>query len=384
VRFTVKYRAAEGKWQWANEQSAVGDAEVLFSSNKPISSLLSDYLQGLDPSLQVIASEENARNDRPIDTHVYSVSGQVPAAEGDKSGFSYMKLGLPAGFLRWFCLARESKPWLCPRQGRDNFNPSEDAILVSFLCYDGLHLVLLAPSFGDVLITMNSDANGKLVAVVRNEQPRPRAASILIAVGKTFESANKAVMDEARAIIERDAASLGRLIQAEMNKITPESLESWYNGFAYCTWNGLGQNLTDEMIHQALETMENSGIHISTIIIDDNWQSIDSFGENNFHHRWLEFEADKKAFSHGLKHTISTIKDRHPHVEHIAVWHGILGYWNGIAPGGAIAKSYKTKVLRKQDSGFFGGGSLIAVDPDDAHQLYDDFYQCVSRNLWPT
>jgi len=304
----------------------------------------------------------------------WSFSSSVPAATG-QSSFSHIKLGLPTNILRWFCLARESRPWLCPRQGGSKLSLDEDAILVSFLRDDGLHLVLLAVSLNDVLVVFRSDEEGNLVAIARNERSVTGTVNVLAAVGRTFEEANEAVMLYARQMVEKEIRDMRKEIVSMTKSISSESLDEWYDTFAYCTWNGLGQDLTEQKISDALDRMSKSGICFSTIIIDDNWQSIDDFGPNNFHHRWIEFEANRMAFPRGLKQTISAIKEQHSSIKHVAIWHGILGYWNGIAPDGELARCYKTKTIKKQDNGFFGGGCLVAVDADDAHMLYDDFYK---------
>lgn len=46
------------------------------------------------------------------------------------------------------------------------------------------------------------------------------------------------------------------------------------DGLSYCTWNGLGQNLTEEKLFNALESLSKNGINVSNLIIDDNWQSL--------------------------------------------------------------------------------------------------------------
>lgn len=339
---------------------------------------MSRYFHNSDPELAVVDCEAGAVNqERRIGTRVWAISIPIPAAT-EQSAFSRVNLCLPVDMLRWFCLARESRPWLCPRQGRNKFTSEEDAILVSLLLRDGLHLVLLAFSSNDVLTVIKADCNGNLIAVARNERSTAGIGSILAAVGKTFEDANQAVMSHAKAIAAREMEGIKNEIESMVTHIPPDSLEDWYDSFAYCTWNGLGQALTDEKLYHSLESISKAGINFSTMIIDDNWQSIDENGANNFHHRWIEFEADRKTFPRGLKHTISTIRERYPFIKHIAVWHGILGYWNGISPEGTLAKCYKKKTLKKQNNGFLGGGSLVAVDPDDVQQLYNDFYQCVT------
>lgn len=205
----------------------------------------------------------------------------------------------------------------------------------------------MALSLNDVLTVIKPDRDGSLIAVARNERSAFGNASILVAVGKTFEDVNRAIMSHANAIVSREMEGIGNEVKSMIKNIPPDSLENWYDSFPYCTWNGLGQKLTDERLYHALESMSKVGINFSTMIIDDNWQSNDENGANNFHHRWIEFEADRKTFPRGLKYTIPTIMERYPSIKHIALWHWILGYWNGISPDGALAKCYKTKILKK-------------------------------------
>lgn len=50
----------------------------------------------------------------------------------------------------------------------------------------------------------------------------------------------------------------------------------------------------------------------------------DEHGESQFQRGWSRFEANKEGFPHGLKHTITNIRDQHPDLQHIAVWHAIV------------------------------------------------------------
>lgn len=75
----------------------------------------------------------------------------------------------------------------------------------------------------------------------------------------------------------------------------------------------------------AVDTLAENKIKVTSLIIDDNWQSIDYRGPGQFQHGWVEFEAEPKAFPNGLKGTVSRIREKHPHIQHIAVWHALLG-----------------------------------------------------------
>lgn len=136
------------------------------------------------------------------------------------------------------------------------------------------------------------------------------------------------------------------------------------------TWNSLGQSLTEDKILEALEDLEKSSISISNLIIDDNWQSIDGANQGAAQPGWLEFEANPTGFPGGLKSAISKIRRNHRKIEHIFVWHALLGYWGGISPGGAIAQKYKTTRVRRVDN----NADMTVVAEDDVTKFYDDFY----------
>ena len=120
---------------------------------------------------------------------------------------------------------------------------------------------------------------------------------------------------------------------------------------------------------------------MTSLIIDDNWQNIDYKGDGQFQHGWNDFEAEPKAFPNGLKSTISEIRSKHKNIEHIAVWHALLGYWAGISPDGKLAKTYKTIEVEREDAKRRNlpiGGPMTVIAKEDVHRFYDDFYRFLS------
>ncbi|KAF8540984.1 glycoside hydrolase superfamily [Trichophaea hybrida] len=89
--------------------------------------------------------------------------------------------------------------------------------------------------------------------------------------------------------------------------------------------NSLGRELTQDRILDSLQDLHDNGIFVTTVIIDDNWQSLDN------KMRWDKFEANE-YFPNGLKGLTAEIRRRFKHIKHIAVWHAVIGYWEGIAP----------------------------------------------------
>lgn len=222
-------------------------------------------------------------------------------------------------------------------------------------------------------------------------------------LGDDFEAANAAVIYHARSVVRSAEKAYGEEqeeMKALIEGVRPEWLENWYDGLTYCklpfqsalyssiytslgTWNALGQRLTEDKILNAVEILAANNINITNIIIDDNWQDIDYRGEGQFQHGWNDFPAEPKAFPHGLKWLTQQIRQKQPSIQHIAVWHALLGYWGGLAPDGKIAQTYKTVEVVREDAKRRNlplGGKLTVVAKEDVKKFYDDFYRFLSSS----
>lgn len=400
VFFTVRYRTGPHfPWQWVNSQFGTPDGEIILQP--PVDPLfLRPFPLNLDPGWNIRKLSSEAP-----DAQLYLIesTNPIPRADGPnaKMETKLLQRSRPS-FNRFFALVRIWSPWLAPRHGEGHFSITEDAILCSFLQHDGRHLVLLAINgVDDILTVLQSDATGRIVVAARNDGTKPGKFRVLAATAWDFEVANAAVMYEARKIVRQSAAAqetadqLPKHIKAEsVDSDTvlvsnnngskddaapaPQWLENWYDSLAYCTWNSLGQALTQDKILAGLDSLVANNIHISTLIIDDNWQSLDGHQDttSQFQRGWRDFEASTDCFPSGLKAGIAAIRAKHPQIRDIAVWHALLGYWGGISPNGALAQRYKTVSVEKQPG--VAGGSMYAIEPADAHRMYDDFYSFLS------
>lgn len=364
ISFTLKFKVHDNDWQWLNDIDQLGNGLILYQVEDAKKSDLSACFDHLNPAWACTSIDDAKDN-----VTLWSLEHEVTAARGNDSGWSYTHLGLPKTSLRWFAIVRHSTPWLGPRQGDGPFNTDKDAILASFLRTDGLHLVILAMNgLPHISTTLGHNGEGHVMVTSRNDGLEAASMQVLVAIGTSFEAANGAIMDHARNLVSAQ--------NVESGKHTDEgSLERWYDGLSYCTWNGLGQNLSEEKILNALSSLAENNIDISTLIIDDNWQSLDFRGDSNFEFRWTDFEANEENFPGGLKQTICRLRKNHSHIKHIAVWHGIFGYWGGISPSGAIAKKYKVEeVLKQTQESYLPDGHLTTIAATDVPRLYDDFY----------
>jgi hypothetical protein len=71
-----------------------------------------------------------------------------------------MAFGVHADSNRWFALIRIWSPWLAPRQGKAHFDLDKEAVMCSFLSLTGKHLVLLAISGVDDVMTLLTSIDG--------------------------------------------------------------------------------------------------------------------------------------------------------------------------------------------------------------------------------
>ncbi|KAK1455215.1 raffinose synthase Sip1 [Colletotrichum melonis] len=381
-QFTLKFRhSSDEPWRWTRDELGVGDGTVVLNSRpilETVSESIDDVVSDLNPAWKVKPMMSQCPG-----TRLWSLEATIDAVEGDESKFADISLGVPwGGFLRWFALIRIWTPWLAPRHGKDSFHLDKDGVLCSFLNSEGKHLVFLAVSGGNhVLPVFRHGESGQLSVHARNDSTKPEPATVLVGTGDNFESANACVMYQARQYILQEKKASDELL-AEMKAIEegvkPEWMENWYDGLGYCTWNALGQRLTDEKVFDAVDKLAENDIKVSSLIIDDNWQTIDYRGHGQFQHGWCEFEAEPKAFPQGLKATVAHIRQKHPHIQHIAVWHALLGYWAGISPDGKIAQEYKTIEVIREDAERRNlplGGKMTVVDKDDVDRFYNDFYK---------
>ncbi|KAJ5964367.1 uncharacterized protein N7479_004243 [Penicillium vulpinum] len=405
AQFTVRFRTSpHTEWQWVNQRNNVSDGEIVYSARQSdLDMAMSTDVAARAPKERLEKYIDNLHDDLQIETRLseapgsvlWAISGDIQVVRNGSSSIKRLALGTPSSVVKYFSLVRVSSPWLGPRHGKNNFRLTEDAIFCSFLREDGVNLVLLAVSgVNDVLTMFQSGENGEVVISAKSDNSEASKFHVLVSAAENFEVAMSAVVYEARKVVRpfsdashqnpEDSVPLsppGDDIVLVEKDPSAQWLSEWFDGLTYCTWNGLGQDLTEEKILHALDSLKTNGINIVNLIIDDGWQTNDNEGESQFKQGWKEFEAHSKGFPKGLKHTVEAIRRAHPNVEHVAVWHALFGYWGGISPDGDLAQKFKTKQVKIKEStangpivGNLPDGTIVAIDPDDIKRFYDEFY----------
>lgn len=264
VSFTVKFRAhRRDNWKWVQSQSGTRDGRLLYQENEIKRQDLKHYINDIDSNLNI----KQEQSDTP-DAAIWSVTAPAKPAKGEESGFTEYSLGIPTSYTRWFSLVRLWSPWLAPRHGIEPPLAEKDGVMYSFLREDGLHVVALAISgLEDILTTFKAEQD-KLIILARNDREEEGTTRVIVAVGKSFDAANAAAMYYARKLLSTFNAvspEMEEIIKTldkkgENGDVHASWVQSWVDGMSYCTWNGLGQALTEEKISGALESLKREDI----------------------------------------------------------------------------------------------------------------------------
>ena len=259
VQFTLEVRnSAEGHTTSLKQHTSFKPGRLCFQPQY-FSDELRDYLNLDTPELDThfFPSDDSS-------TKLWSLALEVEAANGKQSGLTNSILGTPWSYSRWFSIGRTLFPWLAPRHGHSPFSSPDNSVLCSFLRLDGSHLVVLAISgTEDVLTELKSDPKGNIVILSVNDREAKGYARVVVAVGKSFESACARVIDHARDVVRGfEDTSRESLIddKSPTEMEVSSAMDDWYDGLTYCTWNGLGQGLSREKILQALEILDDNDI----------------------------------------------------------------------------------------------------------------------------
>ncbi len=100
-----------------------------------------------------------------------------------------------------------------------------------------------------------------------------------------------------------------------------------FEKLGFCTWDAFYHQVDAKGIDQKLEELQNKGLPLGWVLIDDGWSATD--GENA---ELTGLDAVLEKFPGGLKHTIDHIKKTYG-VAHVGVWQALMGYWNGVKKG---------------------------------------------------
>jgi hypothetical protein len=300
----------------------------------------------------------------------------LPPSEAEDTVLTGKDIGLVVDQLRYMCIIRAEPFWYGAVHDGEYFHLSEHAILASFLTKSGQYISLLSfNGVDDFYQVFIGGPEGKVTLAGRNDSPSAAPLSFVAAVASDRQESIAEVMAQARQLNESTPKTQS-LLEKALASASGSPEDDFFDNLGYCTWNGLGAELTEDKILNGLEKLTEAGVVFNTLLIDDNWQTLGNTkldpSESGWR-GWKAFQANKEGFPNGLSGLIKKVKERYPHIQYVGVWHAILGYWAGLSHDTELAKTYKTRMTRCKVRLSVTTDVLI-VDPVDVHRMYDDFY----------
>ncbi|KAF7548750.1 hypothetical protein G7Z17_g6854 [Cylindrodendrum hubeiense] len=363
--FTIKYRISnDTAWQWLTCSSGFEKGEIILQSPLSAHSEVKPLI-ALATGWHAVKAETTHKK-----ASVFSI--QSDPINGSKQ----MVLGQVYDQARYFALSRIEPPWIAPRHGDDFLYISERTILCSILRRDGNVITIAAPSISDVCTILMSNEKGEFTVHARNDDETGQPCRIILSIAPDVETSIGVIMHNLQAEVN-ETPLVREMIHEEFKSTYTDSshLAPLVDYLGFCTWNALGPDLTQEKILDALQVLDKNNVKISTLLIDDNWQTLGSTELGYDHHDYRGF-ADFKAnegFPDGIKGLTTKVKAENPLITDIGVWHGLMGYWGGLAKTGWIVDNYETVDV---DGNMYYAvpTKLKSISASDLNRFYDDFY----------
>ncbi|KFA73505.1 hypothetical protein S40288_05784 [Stachybotrys chartarum IBT 40288] len=308
-----------------------------------------------------------------------TASETLPRSQDPDTVLTERVVGKVINQLRFFTIIRVEPFWYGATHDGDIFHLTEHAVLACFLTSSGSYLSLLAYNGSDDFYQVfTGGPDGAVSLSARNDSLEDGPVRFLAAVSSDRQASIAEVMAQASRLNEKTPKMQAFITKALAAADGIKEDTNFFDNLGFCTWNGLGADLTAEKILAALEKMTASGVVFNTLLIDDNWQTLGPTKLDPSEPGWLgwsRFEANKEGFPNGLPGLIRDIKSRYPHIQYVGVWHAILGYWAGVAhdSAGELVQRYKTR-MAKCKVRLSVTTDVLVIDPEDVHRMYDDFY----------
>lgn len=113
--------------------------------------------------------------------------------------------------------------------------------------------------------------------------------------------------------------------------------------FGWCSWDAFYHKVSEQGILDKLEELKEKKVPVGWVLIDDGWLDADYEKQ-----QLMGLDAQKSTFPVGLLGTVKKIKENYL-VNHVGVWHAVMGYWNGVKEGSGAYGELKDHMDRLAD-----------------------------------
>ncbi|CAG8529412.1 16054_t:CDS:2 [Acaulospora morrowiae] len=342
--FTIRYKM-EGseKWQWIseNQNGRIFVGKVTQDIKHGIERISSIFYQRIeDKRINYVLQD---------DVDCWYVSSDARFNSGQPTCVNFGNL---QNVVQFFAIRRSTVWWTIPVTGTSKLDIQDmDAFYILAQQSTGFYVVMIPMITDECTSSFRTDKDGNLKLITINDGGNDGIAKFVIGYGKDPYIVS-------RSCIELIKATLGTGGKSGENT----SQQFYYDYLGYCTWNAFHKNVHDQDVMDALQSLDEIGVHVGYVILDDGWQQF------NDRDQLESFEPNPKKFPDGLKGLICKLKERFQYVRHFGVWHTLWGYWNGIDPFSKISSIYEVEQVKKGDQ------LIYLITPKDIQRFYHDFH----------
>ena len=163
-----------------------------------------------------------------------------------------------------------------------------------------------------------------------------------------------------------EAVSLAFAEAARDKNILPRRerrLPEMFRYLGWCSWNAFYTDVNEQGIREKAAELAAKHVPVKWMIIDDGWLSLQN--------RLLyAYEPDKEKFPEGFGRMTAELRET-AGIKWFGVWHALMGYWSGVAPGSPVAVQEAPHLCRT------AGGRLVP-DPVCGTGFYRDWYKVLT------
>lgn len=166
-------------------------------------------------------------------------------------------------------------------------------------------------------------------------------------------------LEDAAALVLKMTGSPNRL---RKYKRFPDILKD----FGWCSWDAFYHQVSAQGIYDKLGELGEKGLPVKWALIDDGWSQADYQKQE-----LTGLDADLEKFPGGLRETTRRIRQDYG-VEHIGVWHALMGYWNGIKSG-SDAEAVRREAVQTLADG------RVVPDPEKSFQFWNRWHSYLAE-----
>lgn len=240
---------------------------------------------------------------------------------------AYFGGGLGSNF-KWPRLANQMTPWfVCDNDMSTLFaepfakNPcgtvgkgaQSQGMFALYQLKSGEYLTLLTLSKGSSMSWLDTSKSGDVNLVLGNFGKGVESGTVPLLAWAKDRDLYRSLQKAWKLAI----GELGGSTDWRMNKIYPEAME--YLG--WCSWEHFKKKIDSDKLVQAAKTIENSGLPIRWVLVDDGFQIQQGVALKSF-------APNPNTFPNGWEPLLSMRKE--DKIKWFGLWHSYMGLWQGI------------------------------------------------------